>query len=382
VAGKLLIRERSMGHRDNTAGLVAVASRRNVDGVEQRLVFVDALRGIAALLVVLDHVGKQVSPDFRALTTHVVDVGQLGVVVFFLCSGFVIPAALERDAAIRVFWVKRFFRLYPLFWLSLIAAGVFAYTGIAENGHLGTRDWVANVSMVPGAFQSQVALPVYWTLAYEMIFYVFATVLVLARLSHLSVEVALMTSGACALLAISYPLPVGAQFNGAAFWITTLLVGAVLYRWFVGQVGRRATVACVVAAPVAGVLLLVTGLYGKPRPSGIGVSHFWPLVTAWVGAYVVFLIALAMRKRRMVGLAALGAISYSLYVLHPLVLVAIPLPSAPLLAVLIGLLASVAVSAVTYRYIERPAIDMGRRVARRMNRGVRPAPQAQPVATE
>jgi peptidoglycan/LPS O-acetylase OafA/YrhL len=333
----------------------------------RRLAFLDALRGIAASLVVLNHVGEQVSPGFRAFKDHVVDIGQLGVVIFFLCSGFVIPATLERDGSVRTFWIKRFFRLYPLFWLSLAIAAVLAYTGVAANGHLTPRDWVANATMVPGVFRSPLALPVYWTLGYEMLFYALVTTLLVFRLGHLAVETALLAAGACALFALGSPVPTGAQINGAPFWIGSMLVGHVLFQWFTGQRPARTAALCIAAMQAAGLLLVFTSLYDKPRPAGIGVAHFGPMVTAWVGAYVLFLGALALRTRRMSALAALGAISYSLYVLHPVVLVIVPLPSVPMLAILTGFVVSVAVSVLTYRYVERPAIRLGRAATGRVH---------------
>jgi len=41
---------------------------------------------------------------------NVFDIGKLGVTLFFLISGFVIPFSLDRDASIKSFAVKRFFR--------------------------------------------------------------------------------------------------------------------------------------------------------------------------------------------------------------------------------------------------------------------------------
>jgi peptidoglycan/LPS O-acetylase OafA/YrhL len=69
--------------------------------------------------------------------------------------------------------------------------------------------------------------------------------------------------------------------------------------------------------------------------------------------------------RRLRSLVALGTISYSVYLLHPIVLVVIPLPHSPALTMLVGLAATAAVSWVSYRFIEKPTIQIGRRVARR-----------------
>jgi peptidoglycan/LPS O-acetylase OafA/YrhL len=39
--------------------------------------------------------------------------GLYGVFVFFMVSGYIVPASLERRGSVRGFWVSRVFRLYP-----------------------------------------------------------------------------------------------------------------------------------------------------------------------------------------------------------------------------------------------------------------------------
>lgn len=340
-----------------------------------RLGFVDALRGIAALAVVADHIGFESSSAFRFVDEHFVDVGQLAVIVFFLCSGFVIPATAE-SGSLTGFWIKRFFRLFPLFWVSVGIAGVLAWTGVSENGHLGARDWLANLTMVPGAFGGKSALPVFWTLAYEIVFYLLITGLVVLRLNYLSVELSLLASGATVLLTLAHPMSSGGRVNAAPFWMATILVGTVLYRWYTGAVRGRTAAICITAALTAGTVLLVRNLWGHEAPSGMTLSRFWPLLVAWFGGYVLCLGFYLLRTRQLRSLVALGTISYSVYLLHPIVLVVMPLPHQPLLEMIVGLAATVVVSWVSYRLIEKPTLELGRRVSRRVRikRQLVPAP--------
>ena len=55
------------------------------------------------------------------VTHQYVNIGRFGVVAFFLVSGYIIPFSLERGGSVRRFAVGRFFRLYPLYWVSLVA---------------------------------------------------------------------------------------------------------------------------------------------------------------------------------------------------------------------------------------------------------------------
>jgi peptidoglycan/LPS O-acetylase OafA/YrhL len=68
--------------------------------------------------------------------------------VFFLVSGYIVPASLERRGSVRGFWVSRVFRLYPLYLFALSAMIVLWASGIGS-------------------------------LAYEMVFYLMITALFL-----------------------------------------------------------------------------------------------------------------------------------------------------------------------------------------------------------
>jgi len=336
------------------------------NGGHGRLAFLDATRGLAASIVVLAHIGPLVSDTFAWTYVHVVDFGQLGVVLFFLCSGFVIPASLEREGSLKAFWIKRFFRLYPLFWASLLAALSYASLGVKENGDLTTFDWLANMTMAAPAFGADLALPPYWTLVYELLFYGFASAMMLLRLSHMYVELSLITSAAAISLALLVPMPAADQLNGGIFWIGSMFTGAVLCRWYCGQARAVTAAACVLGTLAAGVLTSLTSLYGVTRDDDPFHSHLWPLISAWVGAYLLFLVFLATRQRPIRFLVSLGTISYSMYVLHELVLVVVPDVGPPLAPIALGFALTVALSTLTYRWIEAPSMARGSRYAARI----------------
>src|SRR5579875_535438 len=84
----------------------------------RRLAWLDALRGVAALAVVYDHASYQFLVPVRDVITAWIDPGEFGVFVFFLISGYIVPASLERRGSVRGFWVSRLFRLYPAYILA------------------------------------------------------------------------------------------------------------------------------------------------------------------------------------------------------------------------------------------------------------------------
>jgi peptidoglycan/LPS O-acetylase OafA/YrhL len=339
-----------------------------------RLEFLDALRGIAVAIVLLQHVGEQVSPAVRELSASGLQLGQLGVMVFFLCSGFIIPASLERRpvgagrrAGLAAFWRGRFFRLYPLYWVSLGGALLLTVTGFSTGADaLTDSDWLGNATMVHGLAGVPNAVGLYWTLAYEMVFYAALSVLFLLGWHRHSVALSLLASAGCVAIAIVTEPLLGRPAPLAVFCLATMFTGTVFFRWHAGTIRLRTLVLCVGSALVAGSFLLVSSLAGQERPELHGARSLVPMLSAWIGAYAIFCLGVALRGRRVPrALRLLGAISYSVYLLQALVLITVPATSSPLLTAVVWVTLTLAVSAAAYRYVELPSMRLGRRLGRR-----------------
>ena len=102
-------------------------------GTPSRLAWLDLLRGIAALFVVFDHLSYYLLQHVRAEVYNWFDAGNYGVFVFFIISGYIVPASLERKGSVRTFWISRLFRLYPLY---LLAVGIAVALYFAHFGGL------------------------------------------------------------------------------------------------------------------------------------------------------------------------------------------------------------------------------------------------------
>lgn len=92
-------------------------------GSSSRLLELDALRGLAALAVVLYHYFYRYNELYGHHGNFAVDwtyFGKLGVELFFMVSGFVIFMSLNRVNRPVDFLVSRFSRLYPTYWCALI----------------------------------------------------------------------------------------------------------------------------------------------------------------------------------------------------------------------------------------------------------------------
>ena len=153
---------------------------------QARMRYIDTLRAVAALLVVWLHAvsifgrtsaATEQSGGWLYSTIAYIDVGHIGVVVFFLISGFVIPFSIsaDRPGAVGSFAIRRFFRIYPAYWLSvpLAALAIFWIWG----SPFSVREILVNLTLMQDLFGVRSAEGVYWTLPVELTFYALCIVL-------------------------------------------------------------------------------------------------------------------------------------------------------------------------------------------------------------
>jgi exopolysaccharide production protein ExoZ len=134
---------------------------------------VHALRGLAAILVVIEHAGY-VWNDYTPL--GFAPFGVVGVVLFFAISGFVI--ALQRAKPVITFIRHRVLRIYPSYWLAMIVAAA-ALASLKQP----VSAIPSSILLFPsGISDSSLTIP-YWTLAFEMTFYALAAVAFASRIS-------------------------------------------------------------------------------------------------------------------------------------------------------------------------------------------------------
>lgn len=137
----------------------------------------DGFRAMAAVSVLLTHVAFDTGYDIRSSWGRFFARADVGVAVFFLISGFLlyrpfVAARLGGDPPPRTgaFWWRRVLRIYPAYWLALVALVVIG--GIEVHGFTA---WLRFVALVHIYWPTTVFGPVAqsWTLATEIAFYLF-----------------------------------------------------------------------------------------------------------------------------------------------------------------------------------------------------------------
>jgi peptidoglycan/LPS O-acetylase OafA/YrhL len=406
---------------------IAVIAPLPPDAAERtstRLDWLDALRAMAVLAVVFEHLSWYVLPDWRSTVVGWVSPGTYGIMLFFLVSGYVVPASLERRNDLRQFWISRIFRLYPLWALALVLTAVVATFADARTPpELKTHPFATlavQLTMLQDVAGGTSILWTMWTLSYEMLFYLLVTVLYIWGVHRKSVTIAvglvavavlaggvlpsqaLSTGGAPGTLVVVIVTAfvvglwavtrkdrtvvlAGAGVLGtlAAVLITTnqradawegffvlavMFTGTAIWRARNGQISRYVCIAAATAVFVGGAVAATWhgGIWFGIAPG--------PWIRAVWLAGLTFLAGLLLSRWRTPRfLSRIGLVSYSVYLLHlPLIFATKPwlmhFAGSRLriraLATVVFLGTLLACCFVTYRFVELPAQRIGRKLAR------------------
>src|SRR5262249_25438546 len=135
------------------------------------------LRGVASLMVFAAHLlggpAKHVyadNPEYASFVEGPWSFGIYGVNLFFVISGFVIMASVIRYNPTE-FAERRFFRIYPLFFVSTI---LFAILNAATNAYPYSNNIYSLFSSLLFAdlfTGTEQLAPNAWSLTYEVIYY-------------------------------------------------------------------------------------------------------------------------------------------------------------------------------------------------------------------
>ncbi|WP_203753771.1 acyltransferase family protein [Actinoplanes cyaneus] len=339
-----------------------------------RLRWLDALRGLAVLAVVFEHACDYLAPELKHATRHVAHAGIFGVTLFFLVSGYIVPASIERRGDVRRFWIGRLFRLYPAFLAVFAVAALLSVwrPGMVPRAlreHTGTTV-LSHLTMLQDMLGGVNVQQQFWTLTYEMLFYLLVTAAFVVRVHRFSAEIAMVL--AAVAVVVGGVLPSG-RFAGdpLALRNLTVVAAAVLVVGVVAVCRRHVAGAVLLAALVFGLLavnqpggpwegfvilaVMFTGtaLYraeqgqiavgravlavGTVLGAAVFAVHryggIWDMVgmteplarSSWLSAVVlaliVFGLGMASQRRRVPRwLSWLGTVSYSVYLTHVLVL--------------------------------------------------------------
>jgi peptidoglycan/LPS O-acetylase OafA/YrhL len=337
------------------------AGRKTIFGLQ-------ALRFIAAAMVVMTHtLNREFVLYARPPIPHA-DWMQAGVDIFFVISGFIMVYIVKPETRPGPFWLQRFTRIAPLYWLA---------TAVAFLGGLVLPEWFFGQHGVWFALRSALFLPMGpttgthpiispgWTLVYEFGFYTLLALCMIVRRPPFRLAaaiIAIYVAFSMAERALGGPQPI-------AFYADYLLMLEFLY-----GMAAAAIVARLPLRPWHGLVLATFGFvliffawyntYYSIRGLAVGL----PALLVVLGTLVSE--PLWQRHRVMTWFARLGDASYSIYIVHFFFVTALTtlFQKSPALRelfgpygfVVLGLAVGIGAGILTHIYIERPLLVLVR----------------------
>lgn len=296
-----------------------------IDSRHNRYAFLDGIRGMAAIFVLMRHTGNYWHFEFFR--------SYLAVDLFFILSGFIIAHAYDekiRNGSIkfRQFVGIRLIRLYPVFFLSLIISTCLLIAKLTLKHEINLNDLTDILSVValtalflPSHLTGNVYLfpinAIYWSLFFELISnFIYAAIrpllnnIVLAVIILVSALLIFVTSYRHGSLDTGYLWDNESLVTGFSRSIFGIFVGLMLYRYqekFKHQL-RKSLVAWLAFLVIAVILA---------SPS---VAQYNWAVDAFI-VVVIFPVALLCASQGNISrvqklLLLLGSASYPIYVLH------------------------------------------------------------------
>ena len=349
----------------------------------------ESLRGVAALMVLFYHLAELVKIPLPASLGFISSHFGLGVPLFYALSGFVLSygyaSKLEGRPRIMAVYVRRLFRIAPLFYTMLVLWLVVNY--VLWDKVFSSQTLFLNVTflfgLVPGFHESVVWAG--WSIGIEMLFYLAFPVLILfahdvkSSVAFYVVALVLGTAIQNALLGMD----VGSYaYMNLGTHLPSFAAGIACFRiWEGARYYRNPVLGW---ALLAGVLLLAMVLVAwKPLylmlwqiPFGNLERNIWSMV---FGAVILAVCITSVPVLERGPLRRLGKLSFSVYLVHPLLMIGLVKLGLPAMVamhvpgVFAGFLVAAVVtigcvwlvSEIAFRFIETPGIDLGRRVAAR-----------------
>lgn len=365
----------------------------------KRYIELDSLRGIAALCVIFSHFVfiMQDTPRWIQMANltpiRLFMGGHAAVIFFFVLSGFVLSLSLLNSNKMNYsrYLITRISRIYiPYIAVLLLALLLYytTYSATAPTNHwwsapITLKEIFLQFLLIP-EFNDSGINPVVWSLTQEMrISIIFPLILIAAVKFKWYVNIA-MSMGLTALsiafnyiFPSTYSIPVSTNYFYTLHYIGMFMVGALL------AVNKDKIINKVASLPkVYRFLFFLTGLLFYSYGGGMDkvLEKIFPaklpwtdLVADWgntIGVAIILISALALTKLSNVlkakPLTFLGEISYSLYLVHAVILLSFihlfhgTIPLWQLL--LMVLMVTIPVSYISYLLIEKPARRLGKMV--------------------
>lgn len=363
------------------------------------LLWVDALRGLAVFGVLICHAGQQVEnlPSFLGNLTYQ---GATGVQLFYMISAFTLFLSLanrkktEKKPIVN-FFIRRFFRIAPLFYCAIafyvLTTGIGPSYWVEDGKSITIPNLITHLTFTNGwnPYWINSLVPVGWSIAIEMPFYLivpylFKKIKSINQAIWLTVIVLLISKLINYLLSQNPLIPDRQIWDlFLVYWLPSQLpffaLGIVLYFLLFEPIKQQSSSQVSLKSQLKktitplfliSLFLAVFSYISKTQLGMLGFLYGIALLrlAVFLSQHSVFLLVNKFW-------CYLGRISYSAYLTHLIVLYVIKnflqkalllfnfnLPPTVDLLLLLGflLVGTIAISEITYKFIELPGLQLGR----------------------
>ena len=332
--------------------------------ISSRIDELDALRGIAAILVVIFHC--TMLHDAYTFTY-----GAAGVELFFIISGFVIFMTLNHVRSAKDFVINRFARLYPIYWFCVLLTFILMlfHNNMGNNTTATSPPYfqlAANMTMMQRYFGIQDLDGPYWSLAVELAFYAVMLLLYTYKAIKKTIHVLMAVMAvefAVALATQNFPangvltgISVCSNYLYLIHFLPLFLSGVIFYHIYTeeGTTSRYIGILFCYFAQIAEYPNRHVDMFGL-KPSGYAAEL--------AVFYILFLLFVHKKAGFLVNRLTLftGRISYALYLFHQYIILNFIIPYFDtklkwpyFLTCLAAIVIVVIIAAVNTLYIDEP----------------------------
>ena len=354
---------------------------------KNRLSGIEALRGYAASAVLMLHATRIYVVTLPSYLNAFVAYCTYGVPLFFVISAFSLAYGYsgrnDQPGWKTGYAIRRFFRIAPLFYIMIAAWALYLHR--LGGAPYTPIEYLLNITftfgLVPG-YQNSI-VPAGWSIGAEIIFYALLPMLMLYINSMTKAVLAFLVS-----LCVSYLFFKTAEHFGLKYqlfyWANIFnnmpyfIFGILSYHLFARlvAVGRAEKWSNILLFVAIGVGFLNVAADTMPKSDFSSSPPPITAVAGWAIAFGLLVTSQALRPNKIIVnrvMLFLGAISFSLYLVHPLVIYASPvipkieaLSVEPVIKALLAwafaFTAVVPLAWLTYKLIEVPGQALGKRI--------------------
>lgn len=273
----------------------------------QRLDYLDNIRGVAILFVLIYHFFYIYPMQSGVIHFHelykineLLNFGAIGVSLFFILSGFLMASAMDKNISPYKFLIKRFNRIFPAYWIVIILTTlIYNYIGYKD---ISLTQFVMNFFMIQDVFYGSKHIDgVFWSILIEIKFYILCFFIIVFN-QYKNIKYIFLIMFVFSILAVLSRIYLNKDIGFGIFLYFSIMLNGMLFYKFINN--NEKTFLYVQPIYILYLFIVSNYVYGKSSYS-----------YAWVIAIILFLLFYKFKFKSKI-LSFFAIISYSLYLVH------------------------------------------------------------------